>query len=112
MDDYRSGPITRRGENVVGAVQHVGLTFSEFETSLKERFNNPALVAKLTAEIYNKRQEEDEAVEIFLIKKQQLFRRLQPNTTNAHSKINTATKDNDIPRTGKLRSDMTWETGC
>ncbi|KAL3277895.1 hypothetical protein HHI36_013236 [Cryptolaemus montrouzieri] len=60
--------------------EHVGLTFSEFETSLKERFNNPALVAKLTAELYNRRQEEDEAVEIFLIKKQQLFRRLQRNT--------------------------------
>ncbi|KAL3286412.1 hypothetical protein HHI36_000921 [Cryptolaemus montrouzieri] len=52
----------------------------EFETSLKERFNNPSLVAKLTAELYNRRQKDDEAVEIFLIKKQQLFRRLQPNT--------------------------------
>ncbi|KAL3286739.1 hypothetical protein HHI36_001232 [Cryptolaemus montrouzieri] len=61
---------------------HVGLTFSEFETSLKERFNNPALVAKLTAELYNRRQKEDEAVEIFLLKKKQLFRRLQPNTAD------------------------------
>ncbi|KAL3271854.1 hypothetical protein HHI36_022324 [Cryptolaemus montrouzieri] len=60
--------------------EHVGLTFSEFETSLKERFNNPALIAKFTAELYNRRQEEDEAVEIILIKKQQLFRKLQPNT--------------------------------
>ncbi|KAL3275074.1 hypothetical protein HHI36_019846 [Cryptolaemus montrouzieri] len=58
----------------------VGLTFSEFETRLKERFNNPTLVAKLTAELYKRRQKEDEAVEIFLIKKQQIFRKLQPNT--------------------------------
>ncbi|KAL3277898.1 hypothetical protein HHI36_013239 [Cryptolaemus montrouzieri] len=51
-------------------------------TITAEKFNNPALVAKLTAELYNRRQEEDEAVEIFLIKKQQLFRRLQPNTAD------------------------------
>ncbi|KAL3279443.1 hypothetical protein HHI36_016954 [Cryptolaemus montrouzieri] len=85
--------------------EHVGLTFLEFETSLRERFNNPALVAKLTAELYNKRQKEDEAVEIFLIKKQQLFRRTLKDLKEAASYLErtvrrpaTATKTADVHR--------------
>ncbi|KAL3281595.1 hypothetical protein HHI36_004802 [Cryptolaemus montrouzieri] len=65
-------------EIIAGVVPYedVGLKLSEFENSLKERFNNSALIAKRNCTIGSR---EDETVEIFQIKKQQLFMRLQAN---------------------------------
>lgn len=56
------------------------LTWGDFSERLLKKFDGPEIRAQLTSQMYGQKQNARENAEIFILKKLQLFKRLQPDT--------------------------------